>query len=719
MSSYRVIQDSDESDDELATLATPVIQPQAPSRSTDPLAAKQDGNPSSYVSGAVASGMDVQGTARPGPDLTVNFHEFLVSTGQMAPDSRSQPDHEARLISIEGDEQLDVLGGDHVVAHGNDVLSFAQHGEIISKEINLSSSKGGLKRGRTIGILDEINHASDSSTKKLKRRKTMINESDHTSFKGDDPRYPPEFENLTRKADYCPNTTLVSSDLDCTFTSNYEVHQSDIRDEPIHGPAYEAAIAENGKRNDMELLGTSKQSRRINLCRPMSMLMPTDSPHDTEPMSSTSFARARRSMTNHGELLPESPTQSADELASPAPVQIAVNKPSARSDRAGFQMNDNTLSKPDELGSDDFGGMPKEMYKPRPSRSRAKNVEAADDFAAHHIDDETTASSYDKLPSKLPHEPSDEIEKPPEEVPQQVEQKTSGDDMPKIATADKLTTQTVQFAVQPANTSPHLGPSKRERKASRKRKLKRGKTTSVIIEKIADSDVEDDVIWVDESPGTLLESEKCPDPSTMAAIDKNQTKIEDAIPKEEPVIGIQIDPETTSPTNHAGSNCNEGPISAPKKRGRKPKKKLDAIAIEIPNQSSNTANSSEFHTKGAVRNDLPVPDPLTELNEIAPPQPQAQPTLSEPHDEPIDVEDMNIIPKGQTHHPNPPSTPRNTEKENQKPSPDEAPPSSTPKKAAEKGPDKHSPITVNKKVSYRVGLSRKAKIAPLLKIIRK
>jgi hypothetical protein len=36
-----------------------------------------------------------------------------------------------------------------------------------------------------------------------------------------------------------------------------------------------------------------------------------------------------------------------------------------------------------------------------------------------------------------------------------------------------------------------------------------------------------------------------------------------------------------------------------------------------------------------------------------------------------------------------------------------------------KGPDKHSPIVPNSKVSFRVGLSRKARIPPLLKVVRK
>lgn len=45
----------------------------------------------------------------------------------------------------------------------------------------------------------------------------------------------------------------------------------------------------------------------------------------------------------------------------------------------------------------------------------------------------------------------------------------------------------------------------------------------------------------------------------------------------------------------------------------------------------------------------------------------------------------------------------------------------TPKKstkAPDKGPDKHSPISSGK-VGYRVGLSKRARIEPLLRIVRK
>ena len=45
----------------------------------------------------------------------------------------------------------------------------------------------------------------------------------------------------------------------------------------------------------------------------------------------------------------------------------------------------------------------------------------------------------------------------------------------------------------------------------------------------------------------------------------------------------------------------------------------------------------------------------------------------------------------------------------------------TPKKpveAADRGPDKHSPIG-NGKVGYRVGLSKRARIEPLLRMVRK
>jgi hypothetical protein len=45
-------------------------------------------------------------------------------------------------------------------------------------------------------------------------------------------------------------------------------------------------------------------------------------------------------------------------------------------------------------------------------------------------------------------------------------------------------------------------------------------------------------------------------------------------------------------------------------------------------------------------------------------------------------------------------------------------PVQTPRKAPQKGPDKHSPLNSGK-VPYRVGLSKRAKIEPLLRILKK
>lgn len=68
---------------------------------------------------------------------------------------------------------------------------------------------------------------------------------------------------------------------------------------------------------------------------------------------------------------------------------------------------------------------------------------------------------------------------------------------------------------------------------------------------------------------------------------------------------------------------------------------------------------------------------------------------------------------------NPPETPKKSGSEPKTPStaPGAADADAS-GKGANKGPGKHSPISTGK-VPYRVGLSRKARIAPLLKIVRR
>lgn len=160
------------------------------------------------------------------------------------------------------------------------------------------------------------------------------------------------------------------------------------------------------------------------------------------------------------------------------------------------------------------------------------------------------------------------------------------------------------------------------------------------------------------------------------------------------------------------------PVPAPKKRGRKRKK--------TPEQPSGSADTStETGTNGQTS---------AQYNQAAAiPQPQNNVSiiLDAPNNGP-ESNDNNPPVTEQISEPalNPESyagersfeTPR--KQQNQLPSTKGQPKadqdtSTTGSPNNNKGPSKHSPIAGTSKVPYRVGLSRRARIAPLLKIIRR
>ena len=195
-----------------------------------------------------------------------------------------------------------------------------------------------------------------------------------------------------------------------------------------------------------------------------------------------------------------------------------------------------------------------------------------------------------------------------------------------------------------------------------KKKAKRKKTASSA--KPQASDADDDVIWVDSRTISSTESEE---------------------PIKAPLQQLDNHTETTT--------ADEKP--APKKRGRKRKQKEPApeVAPEPP-----------------IEHEIPV---SKEAEQVVDP-----PVVSkdQPENE-VDttVQNPDSVPK------DPPAVPGQQEAPPQTPLKPEQNPS-TPVAGstnARKGLSKHSPISSTSKVPYRVGLSKRARIAPLLKMVRK
>ncbi|OQE44926.1 hypothetical protein PENCOP_c002G00689 [Penicillium coprophilum] len=244
-------------------------------------------------------------------------------------------------------------------------------------------------------------------------------------------------------------------------------------------------------------------------------------------------------------------------------------------------------------------------------------------------------------------------------------------------------------------------PEKLGPKELKKKKAKKSKMTPTSV-----PDADDDVIWVDTNPISL-------EPSTEKAT---------PLPKTPKAPGQDLDSNVVDPTSPVEP---QAPIpaveekmqhvekTAPKKRGRKRKQTADQVETPLesadtpePNKSPSGAqtpasklavvvdnsprsmledqnsnkDTSAIQSENQNPHRLPGLVPLPETTIDSPqPQPQPQPqTPSKP-----DVASIN--------------TPQNTSK----------------------GPDKHSPISARSGVPYRVGLSKRARITPLLKMVRK
>ncbi|KAL2819764.1 hypothetical protein BJX63DRAFT_361253 [Aspergillus granulosus] len=223
-----------------------------------------------------------------------------------------------------------------------------------------------------------------------------------------------------------------------------------------------------------------------------------------------------------------------------------------------------------------------------------------------------------------------------------------------------------------------MQPSPKLKKEPGKKKVKRSMTTSVTLTKTFEPDVEDDVIWIDERPI------------------------------------VPADPEDR-PNLHQAESVPD-PATAPKKRGRKRKKTAEQLKQEAEAQAKAEAasplgeinNPEELNEtshnpgisvvlKSSTRNqspDITNPDFCPEEDTFQEPQ-ASEPELPQPTSPSKELHDELI---------RPPETP-------QKPT--------DPRTPSTKGPGKHSPISSTCKVPYRVGLSKRARIAPLLKIIKR
>lgn len=215
-------------------------------------------------------------------------------------------------------------------------------------------------------------------------------------------------------------------------------------------------------------------------------------------------------------------------------------------------------------------------------------------------------------------------------------------------------------------------------KEAKKKRAKRTKATSAI-SKTRVSDADDDIIWVDSRPLAVRETQE-QDASTESTM---------------------ADP--TASTEESSTTTQSGDKPAPKKRGRKRKTPLEqapeAAPTEVSGEQTLPPTSKivvlKVNVNPAGDSSNPRYDTKAVEAENAMPPPQECPPVPQANDQSEA----------------PPQTPQRPD---QNPSPSVAGNTNT-----RKGPAKHSPISSTSKVPYRVGLSKRARIAPLLKIVRK
>jgi hypothetical protein len=273
--------------------------------------------------------------------------------------------------------------------------------------------------------------------------------------------------------------------------------------------------------------------------------------------------------------------------------------------------------------------------------------------------------------------------------PSDSKEATENDTPVSSGVSDETDEDNLEAVAQPGNS---------EAKASKKKRTKQAKATPTSNSVPS----EDGVIWIDTKPIGVESVNQNTYPNTESEIPKNDpgSVIVDSNPQNHPqpaqtsapAVAIEEKPQST----------NEKP--APKKRGRKRKQPAEQEETTTTKDTPKPKNiSTDAQTPGSklavVVDNSPKSAEFNGQDE-APViiEEQSKDLIPAPADEPLPP----------TSAPEPPQTPSK---------PDTAS-VNTPQNAG-KGPNKHSPISARGGVPYRVGLSKRARIAPLLKMVRK
>ncbi|KAL3479300.1 hypothetical protein BJX99DRAFT_222342 [Aspergillus californicus] len=411
---------------------------------------------------------------------------------------------------------------------------------------------------------------------------------------------------------------------------------------------------------DSGITTQNEPMQNLEVRRWTSMQEAASSPHDTEPFSSVISPQVARTKSDN---MPSAMMQpvpvSIEELALPAVTEMPKVEKRGRKKKQTQPLN----GEDDELAFVPPREPPtKKIEKRKPGRP-PKNIKISLDESVN------TGTGVSSAPGHPTCEIQDELtaQQPPHiELP---------DDHPQVVAEESLCD--AQNMLLNTTEEPQLPPAPTEK--PKKKKLKRGKTTSVTITKSIESDIEDDVIWIDERPALPETAKK------------------------------QAAPKPAASNGNAASE----PTPAPKKRGRKRKKTAEELDQEVAAAAADQQDAQAKTTTEVTNNTLQPnndvrngPGVSVVLNNTSRTRTLDTTTTTTTSATANPISNHNPPqeePKEETRTPQPPETP-------QKPTGPQTP--------SIKGPGKHSPISTCK-VPYRVGLSKRARIAPLLKIIKR
>lgn len=379
----------------------------------------------------------------------------------------------------------------------------------------------------------------------------------------------------------------------------------------------------------------------------------TPSPHDTEPLSSLNAGRSRSDNIRYqNEGLPQqnlADINSQDELSAPVAVEIPTAPPQKRqSQKTPMQVEDD---EDDELSG------PKEDATTREINGNMENAGHSHNNAIR--------------PTTSHEEPDLDSNKPADDEIQVISVNA-------LEGSDNKQAKPKQSKAKPKATD----------KEPKKKKVKRGKTTSATVKKTYEPDVEDDVIWVNQP---YHPSKPNPDHEHFIPTPDSISMAADEQPRNQ---AMQATVETPKVAQDQGQEQlaqepEQKPAPAqPNKRGRKRKKTTEQAPPQPQELQSEQVQEQEPQEAEAQTHLRPEEESQHETqNATIAPVPDEK-----PDEEPNTAKQPETPTKSQ-----PPSQDHNTQA---------------------KGPTKHSPIPATS-APYRVGLSRRARIAPLLKIIRK